>query len=498
MVQASFLDAKNKRCSLWPIIALAGIVLFLAFLAWKIVDGYERAYRTTYRPIISSQGNPYFVAGEYLKKQGKKISWHGKDNANSAFKTLTENSTNTKGQLLIIDSLSDIRHTDAIDKLILWIKAGGHVMVYATERLDKTSLDMLDDDDKAQYNEIENPLLTALGIYWLSLPSKVDYDNKGYHFLTDCGTLLQVDGKLLKALGACGQLQVANGSEFVPFDYHALAPTMTYQDVIARLGKPKDDQQAQAFANFLTTNPAQYSPANALLDGKLGQGRLTVLTNNQIFNNPIYEKIDSTNITPTTPQTLWEKLPHHTSNMVYQGGIADNDHAFLLHFLSKNAKEVWFFANLERPTFWDLLKEQFAFGLLALALMMIAMVLALPRQFGRQAQVLDDSGQNVVRYFEQVGQYFWQVDNMKKQVATNRTALKKRLVARIAYLSLLTNDPTDMDDEHMRKWCVILAETLGLDEQVVFLALFADWGSRAEFIKISQALVILETRFSEH
>lgn len=498
MAQARFLGTKNERRSLWPMIVLTGIVLLLAFLAWQVFEGYERAYRTTYRPIISSQGNPYFVAGEYLKKQGKKIKWHGKDNASSAFQALTENPTNAQGQLLIIDSLSDIRHTGEVDKLIAWIKAGGHVMVYANERLDKTSLDTLDDDDKAQYDENENPLLTALGIYLLSLPDKVAYDNKGYRFLDDCFALLQADGKLVKAVGACGQLQVADDSEFVPFAYHALTPTMTYQEVIARFGTPKDDKQAQAFVDFLKTNPAQYNPANVLLDGRLGQGRLTVLADNQIFNNPDYEKIDSADITPIAPQTLWDKLPYHLSNMTYQGGIADNDHAFLLHFLSKDAKEVWFFANLERPTFWDLLQERFAFGLLALGLMMVAMVLALPRQFGRQAQVLDDSEQNVVRYFEQVGQYFWQVDSMKKQVATNRTALKKRLVARIAPLSVLTDDPTHMSDEHMGRWCAILADTLKLDEQVVFLALFADWDSRADFVKISQALVALETRFSEH
>lgn len=490
MTQATFSGNKNGG-SLWLKVILAGVFLLIVLMAWRAFDGYERVYRTLYRPVLESWQNPYFVAGEYLKTQGKKIHWHGGESSATAFQTLTDDTANAKGRLLIIDSL-EVGQTSQVQSLIDWAKAGGHVIVYAKERLDKTSLDDLEDSDHEQYDEFENPLLKELGIYFLTLPDYVKYDGQAYNFLSNCDAMLKIDNKLVRIDTVCGQLHMTGESEFVPYDYQVFAPDMTLADLQARLGKPDDNEKALAFLKFLQNNPSRYHPANALLDGQLGQGRLTVLADDDIFSNPYPTKLDASEITPPTKRTLWDKVGHYQDDMAYDGRIADYDRAYLFHFLSQEADEVWFFANLTRPSFWAVLWQNFAFGLVALAMMAVAMVLALPRQFGRQKSVLDDSSYNVLRYFEQVAGYLWRVDKMKMQVATNRTALQKRLQARIAPLSSVAIGD-DMADE----WCHQLAVVLGVEPDVVFLALFAEWDNRAEFLSITQALAEVEMRFGE-
>lgn len=493
MTQTTF--SENKRGgSLWTKVIVVGVFLLIVLMAWRMFDGYERAYRTFYRPVLESRQNPYFVAGEYLKTQGKTIHW-GNANAPTAFQTLIDDTANAKGRLLIIDTL-EVGQTSQVQSIIDWAKAGGHVIVYAKQRLDKTSLDELDDSDHEQYDEFENPLLARLGIYFLALPDYVKYDGQAYNFLPNCDAMLNIDGKLVRLGGQfdgqCGQLHIAGESEFVPYDYQVFTPNMTLAELQARLGKLDDNKRVSAFLQFLQSNPSRYHPANALLDGQLGQGRLTVLTDEDIFSNPYPTKVDASQIAPPTKRTLWDKLGHRQSDMAYDGKVADYDRAFLLHFLSKDSRDVWFFANLTRPSFWAVLWQNFAFGLVALALMAVAMVLALPRQFGRQKTVLDDSGYNVLRYFEQVAGYLWQVDKMQRQVATNRTALQKRLKARIAPLSAVA-----IGDEMADEWCHQLAVVLDIEPDVVFLALFAEWDNRAEFLSITQALAEVERRFGE-
>lgn len=496
MARATFNKKTKGDVSVWVWVVLAVIGLLIVLTAVNVQKNYERRERSFYQPISESRANPYFVAGEYLKQNNKSVHWESGERSVVALAELVADFDNASGRLLILDQL-DARQLAQATAILEWVEAGGHVITFAQKRLDKTAVDLLEDSDTDEYRANENPLLAELGIYHLSVPESADYRHQDdYAFLPACGTALRLDGRLVVVDGHCGQLVATDTDKFVPYDYRVFKAngatgTHLQASLQALLGKAKNEKQAEAFTDFLANNPTSADPARVLLDGQVGKGRLTVLADNQIFSNPYGGKVSSEDVTPELPTTLWEKLDRTKfSHLAYGGGISGYDHAYLFDFLSKNADEVWFFASVERPSFFMLLWQNFRFGLIAMVLMVLAMVLALPRQFGRYESLADDTGKNVLRYFSHVASYLWRVDKMAGQVANNRTTLKKRLKARVMGL-------THVADDDVEGFCTVLSERLNVDAETVFLALFAEWDGQGEFVAITQAMAEVEGRFRE-
>lgn len=475
---------------LWRVIVCVVFVLVVLF-AWYLYQNYEREYRTVYRPISESASSRYFAAGEYLKTKGVEVAWHDGTDASSELAALSADPENAKGRLLIIDNMSPEQTQDA-DRILAWVRAGGHVLVYSQSRLDSETLEEADEDDKEAYLSDENPILTKLGIYHALRKSFESYAHDDeYSFFGRCRVPLMLGGRFLLTEGDCGQFVLHEvPDDFVPYNYQAFSPDMTIPMLEARLGTTNDKQMLTSFADFIK-NPSHYTPNVTLVDGALGAGRITILADVESFANP--KSIGAApNDEPknTSPQTLWQVVEagdYTGRDTVYQYGIAYLDNAYLFDYLTKDAKEVWFFANFEHKSLMTILWERFRFGLFAFFFVVVAMLLALPRQFGRQQAVLDDSGRNLLYYFEKIGDYLWQTDKLERQAYDNREALYKRLNAWFM-----------LDEMGEDECCACLAEVLELPMSMVSLALYDDWQSQEDFVMVTRALSTLNLRFEAY
>ena len=112
----------------------------------------------------------------------------------------------------------------------------------------------------------------------------------------------------------------------------------------------------------------------------------------------------------------------------------------------------------------------------------MAILLALPRQFGRQRYLQATHSNDLLHYLTAVGQYKANIDNNQAQVADNRAALLTKIALRVPYLQGIHG---------IDARCAMIAKDCQLPIKTVYQGLYASWQTDEEFLGVGQAFAQL-------
>ncbi|MDO4426640.1 MAG: hypothetical protein Q4B88_00780 [Moraxella sp.] len=485
----AMIDRKNNDHTV-KILFYIGLFCVIAFLVWFFYSHEKVVSDTRYRPNATAKESPFSAANLLLTTQGKQVTVLTQETSSLKLKQLWQDTKNAKGKLVILTHM-DTPQASHLEGIIRWVQAGGHLVVYSNDQYEhETGVFDTANDDWQNYTRKENPLLIKLGIYAESDSIEVNNDFNTYLVplrLPD-GQLLIVDDPVAGKLNASRFLSMH--PEAVARDYQAVRYDKTRgEGVIDRTHLSEsfselDIGQASKLLVFLEEsqkNYNSYQPERLIFDSDYGQGRLTVLTHQALWVNPLPMGFEPEASKKETEQAsrLWRYLRGNLFFGVdYQGGISTADHAYLLSHLSQDATEVWLVPRLKSENFISTLWEHLPFFMGALLVFVLGMGLSLPRKFTPVREVVSDESENLLAYFEYVGQYLWASDQVEALMRTNRERLFEKI--HLKYPSLNTASKPSPEHSHA------IAQMLTLPVSVVENALFGTWQSQSEFLMVCQ------------
>lgn len=427
----------------------AVFVLFLCLVAYCFYAYQKLEVRTHYKPIKAARNNPYYASIHWLQNHGKEaVFWQlyeGDDKLNQIL-----DDPKPTGKTLFLQSSPN----QSPKPLLGWVRQGGQLVLYA-----------------------DNPMLQSIGIHF----EDMDIVAKPLGLVSYAKPIL-LDNQVL-VIGAF--LDKINASTFVReqgaslVNHSALHSQMHPDDITKMLGI--DPKQAQAMADFLKQNRTFYDGQSALLEAKLGKGRLVVLEDETLFFNPS----PSSNNKPEAPNEakaqqnnnrLWHLLQDEAKAELYEGGLANFDHAQLLLWLTKDSQKVYFVDSLEYRSLFGVITQRTPFLWVALVLVLLALLFGQARQFGATKEPKDDSAYDFLLYFSKVGDYLWRVDTCQSQVAQNRQALIQKIQAKLGQLPA-----------HPEECCAYLDRHTGLSAKTFYDALYQSYDNEEQFFRITCA-----------
>lgn len=473
---------KQGNDKLGRILLLVLAVLFIVYAIWFFNTHTLTTTKFRYSPIEEVSDNPYFAASLMLKEQGKNATFVRRNEADSTLRQLWQDTTTAKDKTVILHHIGAAQAGD-VDKMIDWVQAGGHLIVFSQAVLESdTTID--EEDAFDTYQEYENPLLVELGIYNRAADEEYFYRAEEDKWSPDYYK------QPIKLGGSVIVLNDESASQFVvdefvknyaatPYEYRALYPEIGEQEFNANFASLNDEQKT-SLKQILQDKPTHFSPNAVMVDTKLGDGRLTALDIEHSFSNP-YANGDEEEDSDAKPQSRLAKLltgGYYEYQGAYYGGISADDNAFLLNYLVADRQEVLFVPAFERTSLWTLMKKNLPFMLFAIFAIGVLALLTLPRQFGRRERILDDSDKNVLSYYTAIGQYLWTSDLCEAQVQVNR----ERLLEKIRAVLPAVHSVNDSD-----KLCHLIGKDCRLPADVVFEALYGDWSNEREFVAMTRA-----------
>ncbi|MFW2176990.1 MULTISPECIES: hypothetical protein [unclassified Moraxella] len=286
---------------------------------------------------------------------------------------------------------------------------------------------------------------------------------------------------------------------------------------------PLTTTEQRQFTTEVQNNPKISLPASeAILDVQMGQGRLTIINDNNVFINPKgfdindlsdepNDKDDKSdkgnksetdeneaqasihlNLSPNVSSSpskshvgqLLVQLPNYTAN------LAQMDNAYLLQYLLAKRGNVWLVPDIEVANLPTLLWQQLHWACLAFILLLVMGYLALPKRFGRTQVYQTDSQTNIFGYFDHVGQYLWQTDKAEQLVTANRERLLEKIVAYHPNL-VKTVNVNVMQAVDKLEVCRVVADTVGIGRSQVAVALYDPWQNEREFLAMSRQFAVL-------
>lgn len=405
--------------------------------------------QTHYKPIKAARKNPYYASIHWLAKHDKEAVFLQLYEGEDRLAKILDDGLGKDKTVFLQSSPAQ-----SSKQLLDWVRQGGQLVLYA-----------------------DNPMLQSIGIHF----EDMDIVAKPLGLVSYAKPIL-LDNQVL-VIGAF--LDKINASTFVReqgaslVDHSALHSQMHPDDITKMLGI--DPKQAQAMADFLKQNRTFYDGQSALLEAKLGKGRLVVLEDETLFFNPS----PSSNNKPEAPNEakaqqnnnrLWHLLQDEAKAELYEGGLANFDHAQLLLWLTKDSQKVYFVDSLEYRSLFGVITQRTPFLWVALALVLLALLFGQARQFGARKLPQDDSAYDFLLYFSKVGDYLWRVDACQGQVAKNRQVLLDKVQAKLGQL------PVRPDE-----CCAYLYQRTGLPAKTFYDALYQSYDNEEQFFRITCA-----------
>ena len=227
--------------------------------------------------------------------------------------------------------------------------------------------------------------------------------------------------------------------------------------------------QSLDYIGFLQQQPSQilleaFAPAKeAMIDVKLGSGRLTVLTNDTLFVNPnpnqaiydeptpvastVNELADANNLdTSAQPQKsnrASDLLPQPETPLLTNtnhNSLDKFDNAEILLALTADTWQpqidadghittgsVWILPYTDVLPLPNLLWQKARFAVLSLALLIFLWLWSLYNRFGKRQYLTDGNSFDILRYFRQVGRYGWQHDKAHALINNTRKQTLRKL-----------------------------------------------------------------------
>lgn len=183
---------------------------------------------------------------------------------------------------------------------------------------------------------------------------------------------------------------------------------------------------------ILELNDAQlvalFYPANHIyLEARFGNGRLSVINDNNVFSNPnpnIELSANANNVQiDATPNSVLHELLTPDS---YYTSLLSADNAAWLLALIQDSSTVWILPNTDVDSLPVMLWKQARPALLGLGLLAFLWLWSLYNRFGKMTQLPTNQSRDIMRYFRQVGRFGWHQD--RAQQLTQATKDRVRLL----------------------------------------------------------------------
>lgn len=197
----------------------------------------------------------------------------------------------------------------------------------------------------------------------------------------------------------------------------------------------------ELLAAILVLNDAQlvalFDPIdNVYLDAAFGNGRISVINNNDVFSNPNpnidlfdaytsngVEGTDSVSISPpiSVPTSMLYDLITPSS---YYTSLLSADNAAWLISLTRDSTEVWILPNTDIDPLPVMLWKQARPAVLGLGLLAFVWLWSLYNRFGKMARLPTSQTRDILRYFRQIGRFGWHQDRAHKLTKATRDRVR--------------------------------------------------------------------------
>ena len=471
----------SGRKIIW--LAMVAILLFLAYVLFQKyhIDQQNFDTVTVYTPKTVVKKNRYFAAKEMLGERAYIL--RGNQDSQKVEELLDEDAEFAQNHALMIYNFSSQKSSDH-EKILAWVSRGGHLITASQVTLY---------DDLDSYQERQNPLLLTLGITYKFLDNNYSATqlDKNTSISKQITPLRLADGQTLLVEADWGIFDTSELLQKYPdvklynyawFYQNANDMTLNYISPIDTGMSESESQKIWTVAN----KGHNFSPDRALVDMSFGQGRITVLANQNMFVNPnLYQNInqddqlespETSNTSKVMPSRTWQILTEATDSKMhdYQGGIVNADHAYFLKILT-GMRDVYFLPDIQSVSLLTLLWENMRLTMVGLILTIILALLALPKRFGRLKTYQTDISQNIFGFFGHVGQYLWVSDGAHGILQTNRESFIRTVIAK-----------EQLVDGTPAKIIEILNVKTALSTHLIQNALYDSWQNDEEFLYISR------------
>lgn len=448
-------------------------VLVVLYIWWFLSSHHQQVQSTQYTPKPEVLQNRYFAAQALL---GNKAQTLQAQQGRQTLKTLWEQESISAKQTTIIIYQTSGWHKTQFEQIMSWVKRGGHLIVANQYSLpsDKTAQD-------TDYLNKQNPLLVELGIVYQDYD--VNHSDKQVTFDDTHIPLQFPNQQSMVVVGQFGRFDTQAFSRQYPdavlYDYDWFDRTHkppTFKIPPTNLTTKQQEQMLSAIGQ----SEHLFHPTSALVDMQIGQGRLTVLSDADMFANPhagieiSRQKDKTTDKQADIFALLTNAAPSKKHN--YYGGIASVNHAALLMHLTHERQQVYLVPDIEATDFLALLWRHLSWTMLGLMLTVVLALLALPKRFGPTKHYQTDTSRNIFGFFAHVGQYLWVSDQAAGVLAANRQALLQIILAK--------EQSHDMTPEHIVS---LVSQKTGLSAGLIYEALYQKWQNQIEFLRISRS-----------
>ncbi len=473
------------------------VVIVLLYFIFRVVEFFVTHERVEGQPIYQQNqqaiSNRFYASKLLLEKNGKQVKSSTGDNAVYTLKEVwRQPASQAKKSAVMLYTISK-EQEQTIPDMLAWVERGGHLITFSQDRLYLEEDKKIGDDKEAlnRYFIDENQLFNELGII-----NHTKSDNYG-HYLSDENIVNLSDKVLLRLpsennkeyIGAVVTLSTTrelnterfwkkypNSQEIADYRWITLQ-----KNKVTLLPTTNNFSTSQQQAIIQKIDPKNiHRPNQAIFDVKMGQGRVTIFNESQIFTNP--RKVERELQTTDKHDYRWQLLLEDN----YKINISRLDNAYLLQYLLTNREQIWLVPDVSMPNLIEILWRNMKWACIAFMICLLMGFLALPKRFGRTKTYQTDSERNIFGYFDHVGQYLWATDEARAIVAENRYRLLEKIIARYPELVQIVGQ---MPEPY--QVCQKLARETNLSPNAIQQALYDDWQNSQQFLQISRQFALV-------
>lgn len=396
------------------------MLLLFAYGAYDLYLNYEYKEKTIHTGYKGeARKNPFYASRLFLKRMGIPTETQ---NSIQVLSSLPDTDT-----LILITTRRTTLSPQRTNKLIDWVKSGGHLIAVATSDWQYSGSEKIaneddseadseeDNEDEAEQKASPDPLQRFMGVNLGPRPILEDDDEE--EDKTIPSIKLRGNDKPLK-------LDVAR-----------------YRPILV------DNKHQEQ------TEEIELSLNNYIVRQKIGDGLVTLITDMDFITNERIESADHAEI-------LWQ----------------------LVHGLHKSLKQpsnIWLIHNDKMPPLWDILWRNFWALIISLSLLLFFWLYKSSQRFGPLIPKQEENRRSLNEHITSSGNFYWKNKQKQLLIDSSRKALMQRL-------SRIHPGWTQQTKEQQIK---LLADQLSMQKELINKLLYAKNIEQAdEFTQLIQQL----------
>lgn len=182
---------------------------------------------------------------------------------------------------------------------------------------------------------------------------------------------------------------------------------------------------------------------DVLFDSQHGQGRITVLADNDIWENPSPTAMINASNNAKLDDSTESALENPIFNEVTLGinlmsgfnritaDLSTLDNSELLLELTKHSSEVWFLPKTDINILPVILWRNVPLALIGFLIFLLFWMWSLFNRFGKPAKLDNRQAYDILTYFRQVGRYGWEHDHANKLSQVTRAQVQSLIKQRL-------------------------------------------------------------------